>query len=181
MRCSSLAAGHLASNKLVQAICLLAAALMILGLSCTIALGQTASSGLQPLKDRADELLLQNQYVPALDLYHQIISKEPDFANCYYNMAICHNMMCNFQEAFDSLVKFVELKPNDSEAYFNMGIMQVYLGDDEKARTLLKKARILSPSKDIKRRIKNALDHLQPCPISQESLAAIESFVNQQS
>jgi len=147
----------------------------------SLAFAQNISSNLQPLKDKADDLLSANQILPALDIYHQIIEKEPGFSNCYFNMAICYNQLRQFDKAYAALEKFVRIKPNDSEAYFNMGIMQVYLGNDEKSRHLFLKARSLHPSRDIKRRIKYALDHLQPSPFSDESLAEIKAYLTHSS
>ena len=135
-----------------------------------------AQADLQPQKDKADNLLTSCHIEPALTLYQEIISQDPNFANCYYNMAICYNQKKQFDKAYSALEKFVRLKPQDSEAVFNMGIMQIYLGDNEKARTLLFKARALHPNRDIKRRIQDALDHLEPSLFPEESLAQIKAF-----
>ncbi len=142
-----------------------------------IALAQEIS--LRPLKDKADDLLYNYQVLPALELYQEIISRDPDFANCYYNMAICYKELKQFDKAYESLAKFVRLKPSDSEAYFNMGIMQVYLGNDANARELLLKARALHPSKDIKKRIQDALDHLEPNLFPEDSLAEIQAYLSE--
>ena len=152
-------------------------AMLVTGLAVLIyANSAFANVELQPMKNKADDLLSASQIGPALDIYHEIIAKDPEFANCYYNMAICYNQLKQFDKAYASLEKFVKLSPKDSEAYFNMGIMQVYLGDDEKARTLLLKARALKPNKNIKRRIQDALDHLQPSMFPEESLAQIKAL-----
>ena len=140
------------------------------------AFGQNATSKFQPLKNKADDFLAACKTKCALNLYQEIISEEPEFANCYYNMAICYNELKQFDKAYSSLEKFVRLKPQDSEAFFNMGIMKVYLGDNDKARTLLLKARALHPSLGIKRRIQDALDHLEPSLFPEESLAQIKAF-----
>ena len=156
--------------------------LFLILLVTSAAFAQNTPSKLQPLKDRADNLLWNFQVEPALELYEEIIASEPNFANAHYNMAICYKELKQFDKAYCALEKFVNLKPKDSEAYFNMGIMQVYLGNDDKARTLLKKARALNPSRDVKKRIKDALDHLQQSMFPQESLAAIQAlYANQQS
>ncbi|MBI4972106.1 MAG: tetratricopeptide repeat protein [Candidatus Omnitrophica bacterium] len=135
-----------------------------------------AQASLQPEKDKADNLLASYQIEPALKIYQEIISHDPGFANCYFNMAICYNQKKQFDKAYSALEKFVRLKPQDSEAIFNMGIMQIYLGNNEKARTLLFKARAQHPNGDIKRRIQNALDHLEPSIFPEESLAQIKAF-----
>ena len=152
-------------------------AILITGLAVLITANSAfADVELQPMKNKADDLLSTSQIGPALDIYQEIIAKDAGFANCYFNMAICYNQLKQFDKAYSALEKFVKLSPKDSEAYFNMGIMQVYLGDDEKARTLLLKARALHPNKNIKRRIQDALDHLQPSMFPEESLAQIKTM-----
>lgn len=166
-------------SKVIRRTKALLIAILVIVLGHTSIFAQNASSQLQPLKDKADDLLSANQIVPALDIYHQIIEKEPEFSNCYFNMAICYNQLKQFDKAYAALEKFVTLKPNDSEAFFNMGIMQVYLGNERIARTHLHKAQALHPSREISKRIKNALDHLQPSPFSEESLATAQAILNQ--
>lgn len=152
-------------------------AVLITGLAILITANSAfADVELQPMKNKADDLLSTSQIGPALDIYQEIIAKDPKFANCYFNMAICYNQLKQFDKAYSALEKFVKLSPKDSEAYFNMGIMQVYMGDDEKARTLLLKARALKPNKNIRRRIQDALDHLQPSMFPAESLAQIKAI-----
>jgi len=145
----------------------------------TPAYAQNYESELQPLKNRADSLLYTYQIFPALIIYQQITDKEPDFANCYYNMAICYSELKQYEKAYQALKKFVKLKPKDCEAYFNMGMMQVYLGNAANARTLLLKARGLNPSTEMKHRIQDALDHVEPCSFSQESLKEVKSYLEE--
>ena len=152
-------------------------AVFITGLAVLMSVNSAfADVELQPMKNKADDLLSESKIGPALDIYQEIIAKDPEFANCYFNMAICYNQLKQFDKAYSALEKFVKLSPKDSEAYFNMGIMQVYLGDNEKARTLLMKARALQPNHNIKHRIQDALDHLQPSVFPEESLAQIKAM-----
>ena len=131
------------------------------------------------LKKKADQLVLSRQFVPALETYAKILDQESSFASCHYNMAICYHELGQFDKAYDSLVQFVKLHRSDGEAYFNMGILQVYLGNDQNARILLRKARTLSLKKDLRQRIENALTHLvsNPNPFPQDSLQDVQEYL----
>lgn len=152
---------------------------LLMILNCPAASWAQNVSELHPLKEKADNLLAASDVLPALKIYKQIVSTEPGFANCYYNMAICYHELGQFEKAYCCLEEFVKLNPEDSEAFFNMAMLQVYLGQNEKARALLFKARALQPSREIRRRIKEALDHLQPSLFPEESLAEIQAYLNQ--
>ncbi len=141
------------------------------------AFAQSSITELRTLKDRADQLLLSYRIEAALVTYHEIISKAPDFANCYYNIAICYHEKKEFRKAYEALTRFVTLKPNDSEAYFNMGILKVYMDEESESKYLFRKALSLNPSRELRARIKNALDHLEPSVISQNSLEEIKAYL----
>ncbi len=64
----------------------------------------------------------------------------PECAYIYYNRANLHTLSGRLPDAYDDYTKAIELNPNFAEAYFNRGLVQIYLKDTRKGCLDISKA-----------------------------------------
>lgn len=96
-------------------------------------LGTVASSSFR------NELSILDYDLIMSDL-RQVLQLAPDFEFAYYNLSHVQCARKRFDEALQSLDKAIEINDQFAEAYFNRGIINIYLGNDEAGAADLSKA-----------------------------------------
>jgi tetratricopeptide (TPR) repeat protein len=86
------------------------------------------------IKVQADQLLKQGKTDRAISLYEKVLQEDRNFANAYYNLAVAYYLRGNFKKATENLESFLELKPEDTEGHYNLGSLQLRLGEFDEAR-----------------------------------------------
>lgn len=109
------------------------------------------------LKVEADTLLKQGQIERAISLYETVLKEDARFANAHYNLATAYYLRGNLGKAAESLEVFLELKPEDAEALYNLGCLKMRLGNFDDAMKCFLKAENCPCSRLISRKIKEAL------------------------
>lgn len=71
---------------------------------------------------------------------NQVLQIAPDFEFAYYNLSHVQCARKRFEEAIKSLDKAIELNDQFAEAYFNRGIINIYLGNEDAGAADLSKA-----------------------------------------
>jgi len=112
-------------------------------------------------KMRADALLKKGRMDTAVSLYEKVIHKDPRFANAYYNLATAYYLKGNIRKALENLESFVNLRPGDAEALYNLGSLKLQLGDFEEAQGYFQRAQDCSSSPLLCQKIRQALDVLK--------------------
>ena len=56
------------------------------------------------------------------------IAADPDFANAYLNRSLGYSQKGLFQKALDDIIRYLELKPNNSEMWYEKGLMARAVG-----------------------------------------------------
>ena len=91
-------------------------------------LSEEARKNLQTLKDRYGKLPEEN-------------------ANLHYNLGVLYAQNQEYQKAAAELEKVIELKPNDAEAYYNLGVINgEHLGNRKKSMGYFEKYLALAPN-----------------------------------
>jgi tetratricopeptide (TPR) repeat protein len=91
--------------------------------------GNTTTTGSVKNKSAA---AMTYSYDEAIGDLRQCLAQQPDFAYAHYNLA---NLLCSsnqMPEAIDSYSRAIALHPALGEAYYNRGLVQLYLRDTEK-------------------------------------------------
>ena len=71
-------------------------------------------------------------YSAAIDDMEKAALIAPDFAYTYYNLGNLYCLSDRMPEAINAYTKAIELYPYLAEAYYNRGLIQIYLKDKEK-------------------------------------------------
>jgi tetratricopeptide (TPR) repeat protein len=97
-----------------------------------------------PDRLRGDQLRAQGQYVEAIEVYQQALTRGAEEGKAYLGMGQCYWHLGDFQSAIDQYEEVLLHDPNESEAYLGLGASYRALGDHEKAisylQELLKRA-----------------------------------------
>ncbi len=86
------------------------------------------------------ELAEEGEFQQAVAAFDEAIDLDPQFAEAYYNRALCQSMLGNLSEALEDANKAIELTPNDAMSYWLRGLICVDLGKTEQAIADLEKA-----------------------------------------
>ncbi len=92
-------------------------------------------------KTAADRLLQRGHPDQAMAEYHRSLALEAQSPATYFNLAIAAYSIRNLDQAAWALEKLLELDPQDVEALYNLGCLELYRQDLRKARTYLERAR----------------------------------------
>lgn len=85
-------------------------------------------------KVKGDFYLQKGKVSLAIAEYQEAISLNPRYSNAYFNMAIAAYSSNNMASASSALEKLVEIDPKDAEAHYNLGCLELYRNDKEKAK-----------------------------------------------
>lgn len=85
---------------------------------------------LDPLKD-ALRLYREGKYSEAIELYKRLLRQNPN-PEIYNRLGVLYILTENYSEAVDILEKAINIDPQESETYFNLGIAYFLKGDRER-------------------------------------------------
>ncbi len=91
------------------------------------------------------DLYYKNEFEKAIVEYVSAIDLKPDFADAYFNRALCKNALKNFNEAIVDYNKVTQLEGNAADAYYSRGISKVNIGLHDDAMNDYNKAIDLKP------------------------------------
>lgn len=140
------------------------------------ALGQTgpspqASGQLADLEARArqnpgdHDFLLQvanfahdnGYYDKAISYYDQYLKHHPEDVNAIVDKGICYHESQRSDQAIEIMNQALRLQPNHLQANFNLGIINLQMGNLEKANGWFKKVVAIAPNSDIGKRAQELL------------------------
>ncbi len=84
-----------------------------------------------PQKERKDRKEIPVDFTQVISDYQTCISIDPNFAYAYYNLANVEIENTNFDKALQLYTKAIEKLPNFPEAYFNRGLLNIFLKKTE--------------------------------------------------
>ena len=90
----------------------------------------------QPAVPRPNNALLTTE--EAIEKYSNAVKTEPTAAN-YLELGVAHYIARQWEDALKAFQKTVELDPNQSFAYYYIGILSAALGNREQADAALEK------------------------------------------
>ena len=91
-------------------------------------------------KETGDNYLRSGKAALAIGEYKQALELNSGSTAVTFNLAIANYKERNLKETISALEKIVQLDPNDTEAYYNLGCFKLYGRNFEAARDCLKKA-----------------------------------------
>lgn len=100
---------------------LLLAAAAILLVPAAPVLADTPSEIAQVLMRRADDLVLQGQYIEALDMYREAIELDPYSSQTWNRLGMVQMKVGRFPDAVESFQKALDIDPYDTVAWKNKG------------------------------------------------------------
>ena len=72
----------------------------------------------------------------AIDIYLQVLEKDPQFASAWENMGIAYAIKRNFSKAEECLTRALQLSPDNENIKHNLYSMYIEKGDVQKAETI---------------------------------------------
>ena len=79
-----------------------------------------------------DQVVRQYDYTDAIDDMKQALSETPDIPYLYYNLGNLYCLSSEHINSIENYTKAIELYPYMGDAYFNRGLVLIYLKDKEK-------------------------------------------------
>lgn len=76
--------------------------------------------------------MVQYDYSPALSDLQKAYELDPESPYIHYNLGNLYSLSSNFPEAVHHYSKSIEIAPMIAEAYFNRGLVQIFLKDKDK-------------------------------------------------
>src|SRR5262249_878346 len=85
-------------------------------------------------------------YDTALQYFDNIIITKPDYAEAYNQRATLYYMVGNYQASLADIARTLALEPRQFGAIAGKGMVELQLGDDQKALDAFQQALALAPS-----------------------------------
>jgi tetratricopeptide (TPR) repeat protein len=85
------------------------------------------------MRDQAKELMRDQRYAEALDLFSAFIDKHPDFQKAYAYRAYVYHVSGELARAIQDYTTFIEFDPVVNGEYGNRGLIHYQAGDYEAA------------------------------------------------
>lgn len=98
--------------------------------------------------DEAYELMNQEKYLDAIELYEKALEINENNASAWINLGLCYRHINDFDKAIQHYNKALQIDPEYALAYNNMGWVYHLRGDEEKAAECYKKALKIDPAHD---------------------------------
>lgn len=124
------------------------------------------------ISTKGRKLVREGEYVRAIELYTQQISKNPDKKDTYRDLAYAYYKKGDFTNALDAVSK---ANPADLSSYICLGLIYEAIGKNEQAIKTFGKALNYNPSKETQRIIRSHLDGLIRSNLRSEIEGAISS------
>lgn len=92
------------------------------------------------LADEADELVKQDEFIPAEKIYIDIISHNPKSIDAYEGLGMLYRKNKQFDQARETLAFSLKLSPNDASVLAALGELELDLDNEKKALEHFQKA-----------------------------------------
>lgn len=104
--------------------------------SMSIRMRLAAREAMQEKKAQEDAAKLQAETRERMNMFSQVIEIDPDDLFANHGLGSCHNLLGNYKEAEQYLLKAIEIKPGHTVAYLELGNTYEGLNDLKKAREI---------------------------------------------
>ena len=94
---------------------------------------QTLPERLLNLEQQALQLEINQQFIPAVEIYQQIIQLQPDHADAYYHLGMINDQMQRYSQAHEMLLKSISIDDTQAEYHYSLGLVSQQLGLIEQA------------------------------------------------
>ena len=94
---------------------------------------QTLPERLLNLEQQALQLEINQQFIPAVEIYQQIIQLQPNHADAYYHLAMINEQMQRYSQAHEMLLKSISIDDTQAEYHYSLGLVSQQLGLIEQA------------------------------------------------
>lgn len=101
----------------------------------------------QTLKNEGDQFLKKGLSEAAAGKYKAALSINPACANAWFNLAIASYASRNTESTIAALEQLTSLKPDDTEAFYNLGCLYLYCGRMKEAKQCFLKVKTGAPQK----------------------------------
>lgn len=99
----------------------------------------------QALKSQGDQFLKKGLSETAAGKYKAALSINPRFADAWFNLAIASYALGDTKNTIRALEQLILLKPDDAEAFYNLGCLYFYCGRIEEAKQYFRKVSTSAP------------------------------------
>ncbi len=124
----------------------------------------------------AGKLFEESKYNEAAELYTRAISMDPDYASAYFNRALCHAILDNYEQAELDVWRVLELDRGAADARYVYGVVCEYQGRYAEAAHWYLSALVKNPSLTIaKERLTSLVAKLTQKPQPQEESTLTEA------
>ena len=117
--------------------------IMILLIQTPVLRAETVSW--QALKSEGDQFLRKGLSEAAAGKYKAALSINPGCADAWFNLAIASYALGDAENTIRALEQLTSLKPDDAEAFYNLGCLYLYCGRIEEAKQCFRKVKTSSP------------------------------------
>jgi len=106
---------------------------------------ETESPDSQQIMQQGIDAMGQRDLRKALEIYDDLIVKEPGFAEAWNKRATVHYMLGNISESAEDVKKTLELEPRHFGALAGLGLLYMATGEPEAALTAFEEALVVNP------------------------------------
>jgi len=106
---------------------------------------ETDSPDSQKIMQQGIDAMGQRDLKKALEIYDDLIVKEPDFAEAWNKRATVHYMLGNISQSAEDVKKTLELEPRHFGALSGLGLLYMATGKPKAALTAFEEALVVNP------------------------------------
>jgi len=106
---------------------------------------ETNSPDSQQIMQQGIDAMGQRDLNRALEIYDDLILKEPDFAEAWNKRATVHYMLGNISQSAEDVKKTLELEPRHFGALSGLGLLYMATGKPKAALTAFEEALVVNP------------------------------------
>ncbi|AFZ14219.1 Tetratricopeptide TPR_1 repeat-containing protein [Crinalium epipsammum PCC 9333] len=89
---------------------------------------QTLPQRLLNLEQQALQLEINQQFIPAVEIYQQIIQLQPNHADAYYHLGIINEQMQRYSQAHEMLLRSISIDDTRTTYHYSLGLVSEKLG-----------------------------------------------------
>ncbi|AFZ14218.1 Tetratricopeptide TPR_2 repeat-containing protein [Crinalium epipsammum PCC 9333] len=89
---------------------------------------QTLPQRLLNLEQQALQLEINQQFIPAVEIYQQIIQLQPNHADAYYHLGIINAQMQRYSQAHEMLLRSISIDDTRATYHYSLGLVSQQLG-----------------------------------------------------
>jgi len=88
----------------------------------------------------------RGMYTPALEMFNDVVRREPSYWAAVYNLGLTHYKMGHLPEAENYFLEAIRINPRKPDEYFYLGMTQLKSGRTDEAIAAARRAIALNPS-----------------------------------